>query len=57
MISSGANNTRADGREFLIKAARIRRELTRKLSVRSSPQSAHYAENDSIRGAAVLVID
>jgi len=58
MIRSVANNTRADGREFLLEAARI--PVTTQVQTFSFAQANEALialKNDAIRGAGVLLID
>jgi propanol-preferring alcohol dehydrogenase len=58
VIRSVANNTREDGREFLIEAARIPvRTHTQTFSFDQANEALIALKNDSIRGAGVLVMD
>jgi len=58
VIRSVANNTREDGREFLIEAARVPvRTHTQVFPFDQANEALIALKNDSIRGAAVLVID
>jgi len=58
VIRSVANNTREDGREFLIEAARIPvRTHTQSFSFHQANEALIALKNDSIRGAGVLVMD
>ena len=58
MIRSVANNTREDGREFLIEAARVPvRTHTQIFSFDQANEALIALKNDSIRGAGVLVMD
>lgn len=55
VVRSVANNTRADGREFLAEAARIGlRTRTRVFRFEEAPAALDALERDAIRGAAVL---
>jgi len=57
MIRSVANNTRADGREFLLEAARIPvRTHVQTLSFDQANEALIALKNDAIRGAGVLTI-
>lgn len=58
MIRSVANNTHADGREFLLEAARIPvRTHVQTFSFDQANEALIALKNDAIRGAAVLVMD
>ncbi|HLN97191.1 MAG TPA: zinc-dependent alcohol dehydrogenase family protein [Pyrinomonadaceae bacterium] len=58
IIRSVANNTRADGLEFLAEAARIPvRTHTQTFSFAQANEALIALKNDAIRGAAVLVMD
>jgi propanol-preferring alcohol dehydrogenase len=58
VIKSVANNTRDDGREFLIEAARIPlRTHTQTFPLAQANEALIALKNDSIRGAGVLLID
>jgi propanol-preferring alcohol dehydrogenase len=58
MIRSVANNTREDGRELLIEAARVPvRTHTQIFSFDQANEALIALKNDSIRGAGVLVMD
>jgi len=57
VIRSVANNTRDDGREFLIEAAQIPlRPQTQRFPFEQANEALIALKNDSIRGAAVLVM-
>jgi len=57
-IESVANNTRADGREFLEEAARSRVETHRKVfAFEQADQALLELARDGIRGAAVLMVE
>ena len=57
MIRSVANNTREDGREFLLKAARIPVQThTQTFPFDQANEALIALKNDSIRGAAVLLM-
>jgi propanol-preferring alcohol dehydrogenase len=57
VVRSVANNTRADGREFLLEAASIPvRTNTQTYSFNQANEALIALKNDSIRGAGVLVI-
>ena len=57
VVRSVANNTREDGREFLLEAARISvRTHTRTFSFNQANEALIALKNDSIRGAGVLVV-
>jgi alcohol dehydrogenase, propanol-preferring len=58
VVRSVANNTREDGREFLIEAARIPvRTHTERFSFHQANEALIALKNDSIRGAGVLMTD
>ena len=58
MVRSVANNTRADGREFLIEAARIPVQThVQAFSFDQANEALIALKSDSIRGAGVLVMD
>ncbi len=58
MIRSVANNTREDGREFLLEAASIRvRTHTQTFPFDQANEALIALKNDAIRGAGVLVIN
>jgi alcohol dehydrogenase, propanol-preferring len=58
MVRSVANNTRADGREFLVEAARIPvRTHIQTFSFDQANEALIALKSDSIRGAGVLVMD
>jgi alcohol dehydrogenase, propanol-preferring len=58
VVRSVANNTREDGREFLIEAARIPvRTHTQMFPLDQANEALLALKNDSIRGAGVLVMD
>lgn len=58
VVRSVANNTRDDGREFLLEAARIPvRTHTQMFSFEEANEALIALQNDSIRGAGVLVIN
>jgi alcohol dehydrogenase, propanol-preferring len=58
VVRSVANNTREDGREFLIEAARIPvRTHTQVFPFDHANEALIALKNDSIRGAGVLVMD
>jgi propanol-preferring alcohol dehydrogenase len=58
MIRSVANNTRADGREFLLEAARIPViTQVQAFSFAQANEALIALKNDAIRGAGVLLID
>ncbi|HEY6119263.1 MAG TPA: zinc-dependent alcohol dehydrogenase family protein [Pyrinomonadaceae bacterium] len=58
VVRTVANNTREDGREFLLEAARIPvRTHTRTFSFNQANEALVALKNDSIRGAGVLVVD
>jgi len=58
VIRSVANNTREDGREFLIEAARLPVQThTQTFSFDQANETLIALKNDSIRGAAVLVME
>ena len=58
MVRSVANNTRADGREFLLEAARIPvRTHIQTFSFAQANEALIALKSDSIRGAGVLVTD
>jgi len=53
-----ANNTRADGREFLAEAARLRVHThVQSFALAEANQALIALKHDAIRGAGVLVID
>ena len=57
MIRSVANNTRADGREFLVEAARVPvRTHVQTFSFDQANDALSALKNDAIRGAAVIVL-
>jgi propanol-preferring alcohol dehydrogenase len=57
-VRSVANNTRADGREFLTEAARLRvRTHVQSFTLAEANQALIALKHDAIRGAGVLVID
>ena len=58
MVRSVANNTRADGREFLVEAARIPVQThVQTFSFDQANEVLIALKSDSIRGAGVLVMD
>ena len=58
MVRSVANNTRADGREFLVEAARIPVQThVQTFSFDQANEALVALKSDSIRGAGVLVMD
>lgn len=58
MVRSVANNTREDGREFLIEAERIPvRTHTQTFSFDQANEALIALKNDSIKGAGVLIIE
>ncbi len=58
VVRSVANNTREDGREFLLEAARIPvRTHTQTFSFDQANEALIALKNDSIRGAGVLVME
>jgi len=58
MVRSVANNTRADGRDFLVEAARIPvRSHTQIFPFDQANEALIALKNDSIRGAGVLKVD
>jgi propanol-preferring alcohol dehydrogenase len=58
VVRSVANNTREDGREFLLEAASIPvRTHTETFSLNQANEALIALKNDSIRGAGVLVIN
>ena len=58
MIRSVANNTRADGREFLAEAARIPvRTHVQTFRLEDANEALMALQHDAIKGAAVLMID
>lgn len=58
MVRSVANNTRVDGREFLLEAARIPvRTHIQTFSFAQANEALIALKSDSIRGAGVLVMD
>ncbi|HEY8187606.1 MAG TPA: zinc-dependent alcohol dehydrogenase family protein [Pyrinomonadaceae bacterium] len=58
VIRSVANNTRDDGREFLLEAARIPVHThTQNFSFNQANEALVALKNDSIRGAGVIVIE
>lgn len=58
VVRSVANNTRQDGREFLLEAASIPvRTHTETFSFNQANEALIALKNDSIRGAGVLVMD
>jgi alcohol dehydrogenase, propanol-preferring len=58
VIRSVANNTRDDGREFLIEAARIPvRTHTQTFTFDQANEALIALKNDSIRGAGVLIVN
>lgn len=58
VVRSVANNTREDGREFLIEAARIPvRTHTQTFSLNQANEALIALKSDSIRGAGVLLTD
>ena len=58
VVRSVANNTREDGREFLIEAARIPvRTHTQTFPFDQANEALIALKNDSIRGAGVLVVE
>ena len=58
MIRSVANNTRSDGREFLIEAARIPvRTHVQMFSFEQVNEALIALKNDAIRGAGVISLD
>jgi propanol-preferring alcohol dehydrogenase len=57
-IRSVANNTREDGREFLLEAARVPvHTYTQTFSFDQANEALIALKNDAIRGAGVLLID
>jgi propanol-preferring alcohol dehydrogenase len=57
LVRSVANNTRSDGREFLVEAARIPvRTHTQVFSFDQANEALIALKNDSIRGAGVLAV-
>ena len=57
-VRSVANNTRADGREFLAEAARLRvRTHVQSFTLAEANQALIALKHDAIRGAGVLVIE
>jgi len=57
MIRSVANNTRADGREFLVEAARVPvRTHVQTFAFDQANDALIALKNDAIRGAAVIVL-
>ena len=57
-LRSVANNTRADGREFLAEAARLRVHThVQSFALAEANQALIALKHDAIRGAGVLVID
>lgn len=58
VVRSVANNTREDGREFMLEAARIPvRTHTESFSFHQANEALIALKNDSIRGAGVLTMD
>jgi propanol-preferring alcohol dehydrogenase len=58
MVRSVANNTRDDGREFLLEAASIPvRTHTQTFPFNEANEALIALKNDSIRGAGVLMVD
>ena len=58
VVRSVANNTRADGREFLLEAASIPvRMHTQTFPLHQANEALIALKSDSIRGAGVLVIE
>jgi len=58
MVRSVANNTRADGRDFLVEAARIPvRSHTQRFPFDQANEALIALKNDAIRGAGVLIVD
>jgi propanol-preferring alcohol dehydrogenase len=58
MVRSVANNTRADGRDFLVEAARIPvRSHTQTFPFDQANEALIALKNDAIRGAGVLIVD
>ncbi len=58
MVRSVANNTREDGRDFLLEAARIPvRTHTQTFSFDQANEALIALKNDSIKGAGVLVME
>jgi propanol-preferring alcohol dehydrogenase len=58
MVRSVANNTREDGREFLMEAARVPvHTYTQTFSFDQANEALIALKNDAIRGAGVLLID
>jgi propanol-preferring alcohol dehydrogenase len=58
VVRSVANNTRADGREFLAEAARLRvRTHVQSFTLADANQALIALKHDAIRGAGVLVIE
>jgi propanol-preferring alcohol dehydrogenase len=58
MVRSVANNTREDGREFLLEAAHIPvRAYTQTFTFDGANEALTALKNDSIRGAGVLLVD
>ena len=58
VVRSVANNTRDDGREFLLEAARIPvRTETQSFPFNQANEALIALKNDSIRGSGVLVMD
>ena len=57
-VRSVANNTRADGREFLAEAARLRVHThVQSFALAEANQALIALKHDAIRGAGVLVVD
>lgn len=57
MVRSVANNTRADGREFLVEAARIPvRTHVQTFTFEQANEALAALKNDAIKGAGVLVV-
>ncbi len=55
-VRSVANNTRADGREFLAEAARLRvRTHVQSFPLAEANQALIALKHDAIRGAGVLI--
>jgi propanol-preferring alcohol dehydrogenase len=58
MVRSVANNTREDGREFLLEAASIPVHThTKTFPFNQANEALIALKNDSIRGAGVLIVD
>ncbi len=58
VVRSVANNTREDGREFLLEAARIPvRTHTQTFPFDQADEALIALKHDSIRGAGVIVMD